>query len=99
MVGLVGRNGIGKSTAVKILAVLLKPNLGRVVESDGPEATEKDVINYFKGTEARAYFENLHSGAITVAYKPQQVEQIPKSFQGNVGELLEKVNEKKVVAG
>ena len=29
MLGLVGTNGIGKSTALKILAAKLKPNLGR----------------------------------------------------------------------
>jgi ATP-binding cassette subfamily E protein 1 len=33
VVGLIGRNGIGKSTAVKILAGQLKPNLGNVPSS------------------------------------------------------------------
>ncbi|KAG2323800.1 hypothetical protein Bca52824_006528 [Brassica carinata] len=33
VLGLVGTNGIGKSTALKILAGKLKPNLGRFTES------------------------------------------------------------------
>ena len=32
VLGLVGTNGIGKSTALKILAGKLKPNLGRFAE-------------------------------------------------------------------
>jgi len=34
VLGLVGTNGIGKSTALKILAGKLKPNLGRYDVSD-----------------------------------------------------------------
>jgi len=41
VVGLVGRNGIGKSTAVKILAGVLKPNLGRVAPAAAASATTK----------------------------------------------------------
>ena len=89
VVGLLGRNGIGKSTAVKILAGMLKPNLktDREVELD-------ELIHYFKGTEAQSYFERLKEGKIKVAYKPQQVEAIPKTFKGTVKELLTKVDEK-----
>lgn len=94
VVGIIGRNGIGKSTAINVLAGQLTPNLGRVVESDGATADHKDVIDYFKGTEAQNYFEQLHEKKISVAYKPQMVEQITKAFTGNVGELLKKVNEK-----
>jgi ATP-binding cassette, sub-family E, member 1 len=90
VVGLLGRNGIGKSTAVKILAGIIKPNFGEL----GHEATYRDLIEHFKGTEAQAYFEKLEKGEIVVSYKPQQVELIPKSFDGNVKELLKKVDEK-----
>ena len=34
VLGLVGTNGIGKSTALKVLAGKLKPNLGRFLVSD-----------------------------------------------------------------
>jgi ATP-binding cassette subfamily E protein 1 len=90
VVGLLGRNGIGKSTAVKVLAGLLKPNL-----KTDTEASIDELINYFKGTEAQRYFEKLRDGEITVAYKPQQVEFIPKQFDGTVQELLDKIPTKR----
>lgn len=90
VVGLLGINGIGKSTAIKILAGVLKPNLGNF----GKEAEIKEVIEYFKGTEAQLFFEKLRKGEIKTAYKPQHVDMIPKQFSGKVSELLEKVNEK-----
>ena len=89
--GVLGVNGIGKSTAIKILAGVLKPNLGEF----GKEANIKDIINYFKGSEAQLYFEKVKKGDIKTAYKPQHVDMIPKQFSGKVKELLEKVNEKK----
>ncbi|MFA5797122.1 MAG: ribosome biogenesis/translation initiation ATPase RLI [Candidatus Woesearchaeota archaeon] len=93
VVGIIGRNGIGKSTAVKILANMLKANFGK--EHDGDI---KDIITYFKGTEAQAYFEKLRDGQITIAYKPQQVDLIPKQYHGTVEELLKKVDEKEEYA-
>jgi len=90
VVGVIGRNGIGKSTALKILAGVMKPNLGRE-----KEATYKELIEYFKGTEAQLFFENVKSGKIKVGYKPQNVDLIPKTTKGKVKTLLKKVDEKK----
>ncbi|MFH1211761.1 MAG: ribosome biogenesis/translation initiation ATPase RLI [Candidatus Woesearchaeota archaeon] len=90
VVGIIGRNGIGKSTAIKILAGLLKPNLGKI----GHEATHRELIEYFKGTEAQGFLEKKNRGEIVVSYKPQQVDFIPKRFKGTVKELLEKTDEK-----
>ncbi|MFH1770492.1 MAG: ribosome biogenesis/translation initiation ATPase RLI [archaeon] len=94
VVGIIGRNGIGKSTAVKILADVLKPNLGRL-EEESYEASHEELIEYFKGTEAQAFFEKRKKGNIKIAYKPQQVDIIPREFSGTVKELLVKVDEKK----
>ena len=88
VVGMLGRNGTGKSTALKILSNLTKPNFGRE-----QEAEEKEVIQEFRGTEAQAYFEKLYKKEIKVAYKPQHVDAIPKKFDGKVIELLKKVDE------
>jgi ATP-binding cassette, sub-family E, member 1 len=90
VVGLIGRNGIGKSTAVKILAGVLKPNFGKT----GEHADIDMLIKRFKGSEAQGFFEKLKAGTIKIAYKPQMVEQIPKAFKGTVGDLLRKTNEK-----
>jgi ATP-binding cassette, sub-family E, member 1 len=89
VVGLIGRNGIGKSTTINVLAGILKPNFGKEKEGDISELIER-----FKGTEAQIFFEKLKRGEVKVAYKPQQVDLIPKSFNGKVSELLKKVDEK-----
>jgi ATP-binding cassette, sub-family E, member 1 len=88
--GILGKNGIGKSTALKIMSNLVKPNLGRW---DNPPDF-KEVINNFKGSETQKFLERLHENKISLSYKPQQVDLIPKSFSGTVRELLEKVGEK-----
>ncbi len=88
VVGILGKNGIGKSTAIKILAGVEKPNLGM-----DREATFEELLQYFKGTEAQRFFEHVCDGKITVAYKPQHVDMIPHAFQGTARELLEKANQ------
>ena len=90
VVGILGVNGIGKSTAIKILAGMLKPNLGE----PGKTATHKELIEYFKGTEAQSFFEKVKDKNIKISYKPQQVDLIPQQFKGTVKELLKKVDEK-----
>lgn len=89
VVGIIGRNGIGKSTALKILSKNIKPNLGRDHDADN-----KEVIEYFKGSEAQSYFEKLRDNKIVISYKPQQVDQIPRQFEGPVRELLKKADQK-----
>ena len=85
--GILGKNGIGKSTAMKILAGIIKANLGNFEA----EATQKDLVEYFKGSQMQKYLEQLHKGKITLSYKPQQVEFLPKQFQGTVKKLLNKI--------
>ena len=89
VVGLLGVNGIGKSTAIKILAGILKPNFGRE-----KELSYDEIIAHFKGTQAHEFFEKVKKGEIKIAYKPQYVDLIPKSAKGKVLDLLTKVDEK-----
>jgi len=100
VVGIIGRNGIGKSTAIKVLSRQIIPNFGKVqnVNTSSNTGSEdfKEVIEYFKGTEAQSYFEKLRDGQIKISYKPQQVDQIPKQYNGTVYDLLKKVDEKKI---
>ncbi|KAK6222243.1 Fe-S cluster-binding ribosome biosynthesis protein [Pestalotiopsis sp. IQ-011] len=79
VLGLVGTNGIGKSTALKVLAGKLKPNLGRLNE-DAPDWA--DVIRYFRGSELQSYFTKLLEDDLHAVVKPQYVDQIPKAFRG-----------------
>jgi len=89
--GILGVNGIGKSTAIKILASVLKPNFG---DWKMRETGYDELLSFFKGTEAQGFFEKIKKGEIRVAYKPQQVDLIPKTTKGKVVELLKKVDEK-----
>jgi len=88
--GILGRNGIGKTTALQIIGGILEPNLGKWKE----QPDFKEVINYFKGTETQKFLEKLQKKEIELSYKPQQVDLIPKQFQGTVRELLTKVDTK-----
>ena len=89
--GILGVNGIGKSTAIKILAGALKPNFG---DWTSAETDYDQLIEFFKGSEAQGFFEKIKKGEIKVAYKPQQVDLIPKTTKGKVVDLLKKVDEK-----
>ncbi len=89
VVGIIGRNGIGKTTAMSILAGTKKPNFGTMNEADINELIER-----FKGSEAQLFFERLKAGEIRVAYKPQMVDSIPQAFTGTVDELLERTNQR-----
>lgn len=89
VLGLVGTNGIGKSTALKILSGKLKPNLGRY---DNPPDWE-DVIKYFRGSELQNYFTKLLEDDLTSVVKPQYVDQLPRALKGpsnTVSSLLNK---------
>jgi ATP-binding cassette, sub-family E, member 1 len=55
VLGLVGTNGIGKSTALKIMAGKLKPNLGKF---DSPPTWE-DILKHFRGSELQNYFTRI----------------------------------------
>lgn len=91
VLGLVGQNGIGKSTALKILAGKLKPNLGRF--SDPPDWTE--ILGYFRGSELQNYFTKILEDNLKALIKPQYVDQIPKAIKGSVAVLLNKKDDNK----
>ncbi|MDI6819812.1 MAG: ribosome biogenesis/translation initiation ATPase RLI [Candidatus Hodarchaeaceae archaeon] len=87
--GLVGQNGIGKTTALSILAGRLKSNLG------SPEVATSEAINeFFKGSELQGYFARI--GKIKTVYKPQSIDQLPSSVKGDVVELLGRADERGV---
>jgi len=90
VVGLLGRNGMGKSTVVNILSGILKPNLGNYEQP--PEWD--DVLKYYKGTELKAHFEKIKNGNIRASIKPQQVHTIANAFDGTGKELLDKFDQR-----
>ncbi|GMM42035.1 hypothetical protein FOG51_03454 [Hanseniaspora uvarum] len=87
VLGLVGTNGIGKSTALKILAGKQMPNLGKY---DAPPSWE-DIIKYFRGSELQNYFTKMLDSDIKAVIKPQYVDNLPRAIRGpvqKVGDLL-----------
>ncbi len=86
VVGLIGPNGVGKSTILNILSGELKPNAGLTKK----DTSWSDIIERFKGTELQGYLEDLSLRRIKAAHKPQKVDLIPKLWKGKVSSLLEK---------
>lgn len=95
VMGILGPNGIGKSTAVRILTNELTPNLGNY----GDEPEWEPVLEKYRGTGLQDYLEELQNGSITVARKPQYVDQIPNQFEGTVQTLLKQTDERGVLDG
>jgi ATP-binding cassette subfamily E protein 1 len=91
VLGLLGQNGIGKTTTLKILSGEVKLNLGNYEE---PPSWD-EIVRHFKGSTLQDYFQRMADGKLGISLKPQYVDKIPKVVSGNVGELLEKVNERK----
>ena len=94
VVGLLGRNGMGKSTVVNILSGSMMPNLGRY--DDPPQWDE--ILQHYSGTELKKHFEAIKNDDIHVSIKPQQVVNIANVYDGTGKELLEKYDERGVSA-
>ena len=92
VIGLLGRNGMGKSTVVNILSGNLKPNLGRY--ENPPEWDE--VLKYYGGTELKSHFEKIKNKQLRASIKPQQVHHVAQAFDGTGKELMEKYDERGV---
>ncbi len=90
--GILGQNGIGKSTAISILSGILKPNLGK-------NASWDEVLERFTGSALGDYLKKVADQGIKTAYKPQYVDRIPKSYSGPVRGLLDRTDERGALEG
>jgi ATP-binding cassette subfamily E protein 1 len=91
--GLLGRNGIGKSTILQILSGGLEPNLG--LYGDPPKRGE--ILDHFAGLPIHKYLFGLYNGDEKAVYKPQYVDKIPEIVSGTVREILESLDERGVL--
>ena len=90
VVGLLGPNGIGKSTIIRILSGELQPNLGNF----DTKTSWEDIISFFKGNQLQNYFQKLSEGDLKVVHKPQMVDLLPKFVKGKVDDLLNSVDQR-----
>ena len=91
VLGLIGQNGVGKTTAIRILSGELYPNMG-----DFSSKERKNLTSYFRGTELQGYFEKIETSNIKSSLKPQYVDKLSQVVKGNTRDLLQKVDERGV---
>ena len=91
IVGILGPNGIGKSTAINLLSGTFRPNLGDW-ENSSPDWDE--VISTFPRGELRDYLGMVSTGEVSIAVKPQYIDKLPRIFDGEVRELLARVDDR-----
>ena len=91
VVGILGPNGMGKSTAISALSGRIVPNLGDWLNQ---EADWDDVVDSLPKGELRDFFIAVQKGKVRVAVKPQNVDKLPKRISGTVADLLGKVDER-----
>jgi ATP-binding cassette subfamily E protein 1 len=92
--GILGANGIGKSTAIKILSGQLRPNLGNFDE----EVAWEEIFRQYAGTELFDYLQTVSKKSLKIASKPQYIDYIPKVFNGTVRALLKTTDERNKLA-
>ena len=93
VLGLLGQNGIGKTTTLKVLSGEVKPNLGNF--QDPPEWNE--IVEFYRGSTLQDYFRRMSEENLKIAHKPQYVDKIPKAVAGRVCSLLERIDERNLL--
>lgn len=88
--GIIGKNGTGKSTLLKIFSNEVIPNLGDVESS--PD--RQKVLENFKGREIFDYFKRLYENKLKVVHKIQYIELVSRMLKGRVGDLLAKADQR-----
>jgi ATP-binding cassette, sub-family E, member 1 len=91
VLGLVGQNGIGKSTALRILQGNMRPNLGNF--TNPPDW--KTVLKFYRGNELQKFFTKLLEENMKAIIKVQYVDSLNKSKQlatAVVGKRLRQVD-------
>jgi ATP-binding cassette subfamily E protein 1 len=90
VIGLVGRNGTGKTTALQVLTCELTPNFG-ILES---KSNWETVLSRYRGTLLFEYFQNVTTKKLKVVNKPQHIDKMGALLKGKAGQLLKKADER-----
>src|SRR5881628_3390087 len=78
VVGLLGPNGIGKTSAIRMLSGQDIPNLGQFEE----KASWDKVLAKYAGTELGEYLGKVAKGAVKAVVKPQYVDKLGRAVKG-----------------
>ena len=81
VVGLVGRNGIGKTTNINLISNELLPNFGNF----NKKYSHDEIIKEFRGKDIQPYLTKLYNNDLNIAKKTQSFSQ-----SGKVGEIVRK---------
>ncbi len=84
-VSIVGKNGIGKTTAIKLLTKQVKPNFADFEK----ELTENEMLLKLP-LETRRYFSSSKTD-VRASLKPQHIDKIRNAFKGSVRVLLSSI--------
>jgi len=91
VVGLIGKNGIGKSTAIKLMAAQIAPNFAEF----GAKLSNAEIMKRL-APELQNYYRSVSDKKLKVSLKPQNIYKIQEVFRGKARELLERSDERKV---
>eukprot|EP00588_Corethron_pennatum_P014462 CAMPEP_0194278992 /NCGR_PEP_ID=MMETSP0169-20130528/12940_1 /TAXON_ID=218684 /ORGANISM="Corethron pennatum, Strain L29A3" /LENGTH=684 /DNA_ID=CAMNT_0039023327 /DNA_START=123 /DNA_END=2177 /DNA_ORIENTATION=+ len=95
VLGLLGTNGTGKSTALSILLGRTKPNLGRCAP---PLPDWADIVTYYRGSDLQNYFSGVLENKLRVVIKPQLEASFARRLSGKtVRELMTVRDERKIM--
>jgi ATP-binding cassette subfamily E protein 1 len=90
LIGLVGRNGTGKSTALRILGGEIHPNFGLPQEKTDWSL----VLDRYRGTLLHEYFRKVSEDKMKIVHKPQHVDKLGGVIKGKIGRALKQVDER-----
>jgi len=92
VVGLIGKNGIGKSTALHLLSNHIVPNFANF---ESKLSREEAILRL--APELQNYFRTISDKKLKISLKPQNINRIPEVFRGRAEELL-RVNDERGVS-
>lgn len=96
VLGILGQNGVGKSTACKILSGHIKPNLGKLESAP----TWQDILKYYRGSDLQNFFQDYLEGNLKVSLKPQMDSNFAKFLSGKkMRDLIEKASREQAKTG
>lgn len=94
VLGILGTNGIGKSTALKVLSGKLKPNLGRLKTPP----SWQEIISYYRGSDMQKYLVRLLENDFRCVTKVQLDADYVHKLKGRiVGDVLREHDQRNVM--